>query len=295
MDTATPTVYALETLLPPELEARLLEMPLVILPFGNIEWHSYHLPLGVDLLKAQALCRAVAARTSGVLAPASYWAAGAVPFPYTIDFELELIERIAQRLYLQLGAMGFRVILGITGHYTLEQLLVLKRAALRAMEQSAVTIFVGGEYEVMSESGFHGDHAAKWETALMQAIHPPLVHLERLSRALPADGILGQDPRTNASPELGQQAFEMIVERMSAVGARLLNQTSKVERAEYVQALTVGVRVLEKMFAERLCQPKAQVPPLATPAYLDYLQAMGRGEYAQAKQAAEKKWLNLNA
>ena len=86
------SLYRLEELFPAELEHRLVERPLVILPFGTIEWHSYHLPIGLDSLKAQALCERIAERSSAVLGPLTPWAVGGVPFPHTIRFSQDLIE-----------------------------------------------------------------------------------------------------------------------------------------------------------------------------------------------------------
>ncbi len=39
---------------PRQLEAALRRFPAVYVPFGLIEWHSQHLPLGNDAMKAHA-------------------------------------------------------------------------------------------------------------------------------------------------------------------------------------------------------------------------------------------------
>ena len=54
------TLYRLEELFPHQLEARLADVPILVLPFGTIEWHSHHLPLGLDGLVAQRLGEAIA-------------------------------------------------------------------------------------------------------------------------------------------------------------------------------------------------------------------------------------------
>ena len=83
-------------------------------------------PVGLDTLKANAICGGeLAAQTGALLAPTTEWAVGGVPFPYTLRFDLPLIEELMRKLFEQLGAMGFRVILAITGHYGLEQTLAL--------------------------------------------------------------------------------------------------------------------------------------------------------------------------
>ena len=65
-----PVIHRLEELDPAGLEARLAEKPALVLALGTIEWHSHHLPLGLDLLKAQAIAERTAERAEAVLAPA---------------------------------------------------------------------------------------------------------------------------------------------------------------------------------------------------------------------------------
>src|SRR3954453_828208 len=160
------TAYPLEALFPEQLQHRLDECPALVLGFGTIEWHSYHLPLGLDGLVAQGLAERVADRLDAVLAPVSYWAAGGVPYPYTLNLPGSLIEPLLETLFEQFAALGFRVIVGLTGHFGLEQTLVLKRAALKVMRRSAVTILALTEYDVTTASGYSGDHAATGETSL---------------------------------------------------------------------------------------------------------------------------------
>src|SRR5438034_3557099 len=161
------SLYRLEELFPAELEHRLVERPLVILPFGTIEWHSYHLPIGLDSLKAQALCERIAERSSAVLGPLTPWAVGGVPFPHTIRFSQDLIEALIVHVFEQMALLGFRVVLGLTCHYGLEQTLAVKRASLKVMRSYPITVWAAGEFEPVIELGYQGDHAAKWETSLL--------------------------------------------------------------------------------------------------------------------------------
>lgn len=212
----------MEEMLPAEFDAQIAAKPIVLVPFGTLEWHSYHLPIGLDALKAQAICERVAERTGAILAPTAYWAVGGVPFPYTLRFDLNLIESLAQHLFQQMGMLGFRAIAAITGHYGLEQLLAIKRAAVTTMRSSGLTIFAGGEYEVVTDLGYHGDHAAKWETSLLAATRPDLVRMQQVEPGRPLDGILGEDPRQSASAKLGDETAAEIVLRLSKLAERIL-------------------------------------------------------------------------
>src|SRR5512133_174286 len=103
----------LEELSPAELERVLADRPVVILPFGTIEWHSYHLPVGLDSLKAVAVCEQITTRANAVLGPLTPWAVGGVPFPHTIRFDLELIETLMVRIFEQMAVLGVRVVIGL--------------------------------------------------------------------------------------------------------------------------------------------------------------------------------------
>ncbi|MBN8638802.1 MAG: creatininase family protein [Anaerolineae bacterium] len=73
------TIYHFERMFPAEIEARLKSAPVLVLSFGTLEWHSHHLPLGLDGMVAQAVGERIADRLDAVIAPGSYWAAGGVP------------------------------------------------------------------------------------------------------------------------------------------------------------------------------------------------------------------------
>src|SRR5690242_214723 len=109
------TVYRIEELFPSELEQRIRAKPLVVLPFGTIEWHSYHLPIGLDNLKVQAVAERIADRADAVLGPLTSWAVGGVPFPHTLRFDLDLVETLMIRIFEQMALLGFRVVMGLTG------------------------------------------------------------------------------------------------------------------------------------------------------------------------------------
>jgi creatinine amidohydrolase len=283
----------LAEMLPGELDRQLAQTPLVVLPFGTIEWHSYHLPVGLDGIKADAICEAVAARTGGLLAPSTWWAVGGVPFPHTMRFDLDLIERLAVDLFKQMALMGFRVIVALTGHYGLEQALMIKRAAVTAMRTMPVTVLALGEFEVVTDRDYTGDHASQWETSLLWAVRPDLVQLDNVERSTPLDGVIGPDPRDTASEAAGIDMLHAIIERLSKLSERLLRDTSAMQRIAYVEAAAAGVHVLERLLAEQSAQPKSQVPPVVTPAYISYLEAIYAGEYKQAQKHAEARLADL--
>jgi creatinine amidohydrolase len=64
-----PASRQLELLRPHEIRDRLAERAVVYLPLGTIEWHSEHLPVGLDALTAHGVCLRAAALDGGVVYP----------------------------------------------------------------------------------------------------------------------------------------------------------------------------------------------------------------------------------
>ena len=286
-------MYRLEELFPDELQERLNERPILILPFGTIEWHSYHLPLGLDGIAAQSICEEITKQSNSVLAPVSYWAVDGVPYPYTLRLSNEVVEPVYRSIFEQFGAMGFKVIVAFTGHFGLEQTLTLKRAALTVMQRSPVTILPVTDYDLVTDI-YTGDHAAVGETSLLWAMRPDLVNLGSIPEGEALDGVLGDEPRGAASAEKGRVLLETIAERTAYVALRLLENTSPMQRIDYMSALHVAVRILEKLQQQRRVLPKKEVAAVTTPAYQAYCQAIFSGDYRAAKIYAEKKLASLS-
>lgn len=288
------TVYHLEKLFPEQIQERLDTCPILVMGFGTIEWHSHHLPLGLDGLVAQAVAERIADAADALLAPVSYWAAGGVPYPYTLKLPASVIEPLLVALFEQFGEMGFKVIVAFTGHFGLEQTLVLKRAAATVMQRSPVTILPVTGYDMTTDAGYKGDHAATGETSLLWALQPELIRLDAVPAEEALDGVLGNDPRGTASAEFGEKLLEMVSSRTAEVALRLLNKTTALERAKYLDALGAATRVLAKTMDQRQVLPKQLVPSITTAAYLAYCQAMYCGDYGAAKNFAEQKLADLS-
>jgi creatinine amidohydrolase len=272
-------ICRLEELDPTALQARLDATPALVLALGTIEWHSNHLPLGLDLLKAQALAERTAERAGAVLAPPAWWAAGGVPQPYTMRLPASLTEPVLAAVLDSFAGMGFRAICVLNGHYGLENSLVVRRAALACAGATVVPL---ADYELLTDIGATGDHAGVFETALLLADRPDLVHLD-LESDLP--GVIGDDPRGRATTELGEQALELASERAAVVLGRALHESRK----PIMDALAAAVGALEALWELRRTNPRDQVPQVATPAWIRHLECLRDGDWAGATEAAETK------
>ncbi|MBN8638801.1 MAG: creatininase family protein [Anaerolineae bacterium] len=204
-----------------------------------------------------------------------------------------MIEPLLVSVFEQFAEMGFRVIVAFTGHFGIEQTLVLKRAAHSVMGRSPVTILPITTYDLISTS-YTGDHAGIGETSLLQALQPALVKLDAVPGDVRLDGVLGADPRGTASTEQGAAMLDQIASAAETTAARLLSQ-SAVDRARYHEVSGLLVRILSKTFEQRQQLPKALVPSITTPAYLQSIQALFGGDYERAKKFAEMKLADLSA
>jgi creatinine amidohydrolase len=278
-------IHRLDELDPAGIEARLAAWPGLVLPLGTVEWHSHHLPLGLDMLKAAAIAERVAAQTGAVLAPPAWWAAGGVPFPYTLRLPGSLVEPVLREVLAQLAAMGFRGLLVLNGHYGLENTLAVRRAALAVTEEAGATVIALADYELLTDLGNRGDHAGTWETSLLLAARPELVRLD-VGGDLP--GVIGDDPRGDASAHLGRRGLDVAAERAAqALDAALAHSTA--DRVEYAAALRASVSALERLWQLREQLPRELVPPVQTAAWLLHVEALRDGDYERARAAAEQK------
>ena len=277
--------HRLEELDPAGLEARLEAKPALVLALGTIEWHSRHLPVGLDLLKAQAIAERTADRAEAVLAPPAWWAAGGVPQPYTLRLPAAVTEPVLAAVLAAFGGMGFRAIVLVNGHYGLENSLAVRRAALACREATVVPL---ADYELLTDLGATGDHAGVFETALLMPVRPELVQLD-VEGELP--GVIGDDPRGRATNALGEQALELA----SARAAAALDRALMTPREPYDAALEAAVATLERLWQLRRELPRDRVPPVATPAWIRHLECFRDGDWGGAKAAAEAKLDDLSA
>lgn len=194
--------------------------PVAYLPWGAHEWHGRHNPLGLDALKAHALCLELCAETGGVVFPAVYCGHKTMK-PYmsydcTLEFSLDCLKMLAREYLTQLAEEGFRVIVIVMGHYSGEQVQTLKAVAEKFNNsQREAVAWAFPDNEVTHDDGFSGDHAALGETSYMLYFRPELVDLARLPTdrplSLQEDGITGADPRDAASAKIGHDAANSFV------------------------------------------------------------------------------------
>jgi len=216
----------LEFLRPKEIEEAQAECPTIFQPLGTIEWHGVHNVVGVDAVKAHALCVRAAKRGGGLVSPALYGGVGGMDEPHTFVMEPEndvfskLLRPWLEQLCREMARDGFRAIIILTGHYGAAQQIVVRETAVRMSRALAIPVLGTPECTLAMDVGYIGDHAAWGETSLMMHLYPDTVDLSRLGDP-PHKGVGGRDPKTTASAEDGRLIAETIVSRLAVLARKM--------------------------------------------------------------------------
>lgn len=184
---------------PSDLTAAVARQAPAVVPWGALEWHGDHLPLGLDGHLAEAFAERLARALDGVLLPTQWTPLTTLPHPTSLDLPTEVFVPLVDATLDGLVRVGFRRILLITGHYAQGHLLELGKAATRAQTRHpGLLVWAATPLEPLGRPELL-DHAGQWETAQALALFPDRVRLDRLPPrdALRAHehAVLGADPR----------------------------------------------------------------------------------------------------
>lgn len=224
-----------------EVQSRIDERSLVFIPLGALEFHGPHLPIGLDGLTAYGVCIATATKYGGVVLPALYQGTGGEHsnYPWTLMMSSpEHIREVLLELLERLEELGVETAVLLSGHFAPEQRAFLSEmgAAWNAVHgrQLRLVALSVAEFEA---SPVEPDHAATFESLLLEAVDPGLVHLEKLPdpNEFPSEdpdnnpfgahrhershalwGAFGPDPR-NADLREGKVLLEAYVDWMGSL------------------------------------------------------------------------------
>jgi creatinine amidohydrolase/Fe(II)-dependent formamide hydrolase-like protein len=234
MDNSLSRGVQMQFMQPRQVEEAARRFPVAYVPFGLIEWHGPHLPLGNDALKAHAILVKCAEQFGGVVYPPVYFHEG---------FDQAHLVPVLTQLFERLKSMGFRVIIGISGHNVRGQIDMINRALEPVLADHTVAGIGCWEVSLSAGEESNTDHAAKWETSNMMFFHPDLVDLKalgeeemtpELSREL---GIAGLDPRIYASAEVGRRNCELAAQAIGRKAQELLDSLPPEQRTFRLPAL----------------------------------------------------------
>lgn len=207
-----------ELLLPWQLRDIVKARPVAYVPLGTYEWHGEHLPVGLDSLTSHGICLRAAASDGGVVLPPHYYSVGGGHghYPWTIiQSEPDEMEAQLNFTLQRLETFGLKLAVLFSGHFPDTQLDMIDRVAAQWNERGSSPKVFATAVNRIEGLQFAPDHAGIFETTLLAALRPDLVHIDRLkslaNAPLPKDednfgearhnpdhpihGVFGPDPR----------------------------------------------------------------------------------------------------
>jgi creatinine amidohydrolase len=166
-----------------------------LLPVGSTEAHGPHLPLSVDVVIAETVCRRVAARLSRevvMFPPVTYALTDfAAPFAGTVTLNAEVAKQMLQGILSGILSGGFRTVAVINHHLEPAHFRVVHEAAKAVQAASPGARVLVPDHRraptgpLLGHEFMHGgSHAGRYETSLMLAAAPQLVDAMAM-KALP--------------------------------------------------------------------------------------------------------------
>jgi creatinine amidohydrolase len=163
-----------------------------LLPFGILEKHGPHLPLGTDLLNVRYVAEHAAQQEYAVIFPEYY--AGQIfeakHEPGTIAYSPELQLRLLQETTDEMARNGCKKVVIVNGHGGNEDLLPYF-AQTQLYKPHDYVVYVQWGHEATKKVGAEMNgpdwHAGQSETSNVLVTHPNLVHMERAGDESGAD------------------------------------------------------------------------------------------------------------
>lgn len=229
-----------ERMFPDQLEAALAAHPVVYFPYGLCEPHGPQNALGLDALKAHAICCRAAQAHGGIVAPPDYWhiheiglyaswaaewAGEARPWLTALP-PWQHFKNVCYHLRAA-DALGFHAAILLTGHYgpnwqDLKTLLEILQPHF-AMRLYGLPDFEANQPGFDNDGKATGDHAGKVETSLLWALEPDGVDLSRLpSKETPGPHFAMGPNAYEADRRVGERMVDDEVRWLGAKAAELL-------------------------------------------------------------------------
>jgi creatinine amidohydrolase len=164
-----------------------------LLPFGILEKHGPHLPLGTDLLNVRYASLQAVQQEYAVVFPEYYFGQifEAKHEPGTVAYSLDIQLKLLQETTDEMARNGCKKIVIVNGHGGNEHLLPLFAQAQMDKPHDYVVYILDGERSrpggPAKKSTSIDYHAGENETANTMVSHPDLVHLDRAASESGAD------------------------------------------------------------------------------------------------------------
>lgn len=163
-----------------------------LLPFGILEKHGPHLPLGTDLLNVRYVTEHAVQQEYAPIFPEYYFGqiSEARHEPGTIAYNAELQLKLLQATTDEMARNGCKKVVIINGHGGNENLLPYF-AQTQLDTRHDYVVYVQWGHEATKKAGGEKEgpdwHAGESETSNMLVSHPNLVHMDRAKEESGAD------------------------------------------------------------------------------------------------------------
>jgi creatinine amidohydrolase/Fe(II)-dependent formamide hydrolase-like protein len=159
-------------------------MSTVVLPFGSVEYHGGHLPLGADSVLADVVGAQVARQLGAVLAPTVRVGCSGqhTHLPGTLTLRPETLTTLATEHARVLARHGFALIVLLSTHGGNRLALDAAVAELNTSLSRAVVCAPRGDVGPSP-----GTYSGAWLTSVMLALRPELVELAHAGPELAAE------------------------------------------------------------------------------------------------------------
>jgi len=217
----------------------------LVVPFGSVEEHGPHLPLGTDTFQAEHVANELAQRRDLFVAPAIPYGVcrSSSCHPGTVSLTVETLKHLALDLVSDFYRQGLRCFVLLTGHAGgthLSALIDAGEALIRRYEDIELAVLnefmlAGDRCADLVET--RGDsHAGEIETSRLLQTHASLVNKAKIPQAefprFPDQGILVRDKQRYWPGGVWGDP-----RKASAEKGRLLNEQLVVALAELVDKL----------------------------------------------------------
>jgi creatinine amidohydrolase len=219
---------------PAQIESAQAQRAAIYVPFGAMEWHGYHNPVGLDCLKAHEQLVGLALKAGGVVYPPIYFGSGGGhgEWPHSYMVSENAMTTIVLELLRGFERDGYEAAILLSGHYPNRGQYL--DAGIQAFRKDDGQIRVLAILENQLD-GIDGDHAAKNETASLMFLDPDTQDLSTLENeddigapdekvnwmdpsfeGHPCYGLVGIDPRRYATDAIGRASSQRLIEGLEA-------------------------------------------------------------------------------
>ncbi len=221
-----------------------------VLPFGILEKHGPHLPIGTDLLDVRYAVTNAVQQEYAVVFPEYYFGQifEAQSQPGTVAYSLGTQLTLLQETTKEMARNGCKKIVIVNGHGGNNSLLPLFAQAQLATPRDYVVYVVGlptrsapGRPAMKSDP--HNDmHAGETETSAMLAARPDLVHVDR------ADSQSGADQHRLNLPEdvyTGIWWYARFPNHYSGTGSAATKELGEFDQKDWSRQIAEAIKAIK--------------------------------------------------